>query len=57
MWDKKDRAHLIHYGSNKSRRVIRSDLGAEAFGLADAWEQAIVIQYDLKQMLKNTLNI
>lgn len=42
---------LIDYASNKSKRVVRSVLGSEIFGLADASDSEILIQHDQKQML------
>lgn len=57
MADKDNKANLIDYVSNKSRRVVRSVLGAETFGLANACDSAIVIQHNLKQILGKTLKI
>lgn len=57
MADKDNKANLVDYASNKSRRVVRSVIGAETFGLVDACDSAIVIQHELKQMLKKTLKI
>lgn len=51
MADKNKKANLINYASNKPRRVFRSVLGAEIFGLGDECDAAIVLQHDLKQML------
>lgn len=42
--DKENTANLIDYTINKSRRVVRSLLRAETFGLADECDSAIVIQ-------------
>lgn len=39
--DKHKRENLIDYASNKSRRVAISVLGAEMFGLAQAFDSAI----------------
>lgn len=57
MADKQIRETLIDYESNKSRRVVRSVLGEETFGLADVCDSTIAIQHDLKQMLKKTQRI
>lgn len=48
----------MDFSSIKYRRIVRSVLGLETFGLADAvtW-LAIVIQNDLKQILKKRLKI
>lgn len=53
MVDKYNKANLIdfYYASNKSRRVVRSVLGVETFGLADAFDSAIVLQHDLRKAL------
>ena len=55
--DKNNNTNLIDYASIKSQRVVRSVLGAETLGLADACDAAIMIQHDLKLMLKKTLKI
>ena len=47
----------IDFSSTKSRRVVRSVLGAETFALANSCDTAIVLQHDLKQILKRTLKI
>lgn len=57
MADKKNTANFIYYASNKSRRVVRSVLGAETFRLSDACDSAIIIQHDLKKMFGKALKI
>lgn len=48
MEDKANKANLTEYGRKKARRVVRPVLGAEAFGLADACDYAIVIQHHFR---------
>lgn len=55
--DNENNGNIIDYSSTKSRRVVRSVLGAETFGMADACDAAIVIQHDMKKILKRTFKI
>lgn len=54
---KDNMANLIDSDNNNSRRVVRSVLGAEIFGLADVCDSAIVIKHELKVELGKTLKI
>lgn len=46
MVDKTNKENLTYYDINKSGRVVQCVLGEETFGLADASDFAIVIQYN-----------
>lgn len=50
--DKDMNSNLIDYAYIKSRRVVRSVLGAETFAIADECDAAIIIQYDSKYTLQ-----
>lgn len=52
--DKNITASLIDYSRIKSRRVVRSSLGAITFGMADA---SIVLKHDIKKITAHDLNI
>lgn len=45
------KCNILHYGSYKSRRVTRSVLGAEVYALADAFDHAYAMRYDLEIIL------
>ena len=47
--DKDRNVSFIDFSSVKSRRVVRSILGAETFALADACDATIVIQHEHKK--------
>lgn len=55
--DKNNNANPIDYVRIKSRRVVRSVLGAETFALADACDNAILIQHDLQGSLNKKVKI
>lgn len=55
--DKYNNENLIKYASVKSRRVIRSVLGADMFALEDACDAAILLQHDLNIIINKTLKI
>lgn len=55
--DKSNNANLIDFASVNPRRVVRSALGADKFGLADACDASILIRQDLRLILKQTLKI
>lgn len=57
MADKENNADLIDCTILKERRVVRSALEAETFGLADACDAAIIIRYDLKMILSTTIKV
>lgn len=57
MADKNSNTNFIYYASIKSRKVLISVLVAERFGLADACDAEIIVQHDLKSMLKKILKI
>lgn len=48
---------LMYFSSDMSRRVIISVLGAETFGLEDAFDEAIVIRHKLNNNLGRTKKI
>lgn len=45
--DGNNAGNIIAFSSTNSRRVGRSVLGAEPFGMEDAFDATIVIQHDL----------
>lgn len=57
MVDKTNKANIIEYKKNKSRRVVRSALGSDKFCLADAFDSAIVVQHVLREAQVININI
>ena len=55
--DKNNTASLIEYSSSKSKRIVRSVLGAETFGMADACDASIVLQHDIKKITGRNMKI
>lgn len=55
--DKNNRCHVLHYNSHKNRRVTRSILGGETCAVAEAFDSAFVLKYDLKLLLKRHIPI
>lgn len=55
--DKYKNANVIVYRRIKSRHVLTSVLGAETFALVDALDVAILVQHDLRSILKIPLKI
>ena len=55
--DNEDNCSILHYSSIKSRRVVRSCLGGEAYALADALDITIAVRTDLEAMLNCTIPI
>lgn len=53
--DKKDRCNIIHFSSYKSRRVVRSVMGAELYAFADAFDLAFLLKKDLELMLSQRI--
>ncbi len=50
-------AVIIHYSSWKSRKVVRSPLGAEVYALSACHDYCIALSHDLVIMLEMTLPI
>jgi hypothetical protein len=48
--DGMNNANIIHYGSQKSKRVTRSVLAAEILALVYGWDNAFVIRHTLEEM-------
>lgn len=57
MVDAKDRANIVHYGSNKSKRVARSVLAAEMHGLTLGFDYAFVIKTMLEEIIGRTVQV
>jgi hypothetical protein len=55
--DKHKTCHVLKYSSTKSRRIVRSTLGAEAIALAIEFDTAFVLAENLRRMLGKTLPI
>lgn len=49
--DSSGRAHILDYSSKKSKRVVRSIMGAEVYAFADAFDRSFVIRKDLERLL------
>lgn len=49
--DNTNRCNVIHFSSYKSRRVVRSVMGAELYAFADAFDLAFLLKTDLETML------
>ncbi|MEM6805930.1 MAG: hypothetical protein AAF696_31325 [Bacteroidota bacterium] len=49
--DKNDNCKILHYTSYKSRRVVRSVLGAEVYAMADAFDYSYKLKHDLETIL------
>lgn len=49
--------HVIDYRSRKSRRVVRSVMGAEVYALLDAFDAAFTIACDMNNILNRDLPI
>lgn len=54
---KYNNTNVIEYSIIKSRRVVRLVPGAEKIALADACNDELLIQHDLKHILKKTIII
>lgn len=52
-----NRYNLTEYGIVKYKRLVRSVFGAEPFDIADAWDDAILIQQDLSSIFKKKIQI
>lgn len=55
--DKYNNDNLIYYASVKSRKVVRSVLGAETFSMADSCDTANMKHHNLKHILGIDLKI
>ena len=55
--DKLDNACVLHYASYKSRRVVRSVLGAETYAFADAFDFAYCAKIDLETLLDSFVSL
>jgi hypothetical protein len=55
--DDTDKANIVHYGSQKSKRVTRSVLAAEVLGLVYGWDQAFVVQHTIQEVLGRTVPV
>lgn len=55
--DKNNTAPLIYYSSIKSRRIVRSVLGAEKFGMADACDSSIILKHEIKKIKGESIKI
>lgn len=53
--DKHSRCNILHFSSHKSRRVVRSVLGAEMYSFADAFDFAFTAKTDLENILKKDI--
>lgn len=51
MCDANKNCNVIHFSSHKSRRVVRSVLGGEAYAFADGVDYGLAVKKDLKDML------
>lgn len=49
--DKFKNCNILHFSSHKSRRVVRSVLGAETYAFADAFDYAHALKHDLESIL------
>ncbi|MEM1283154.1 MAG: reverse transcriptase domain-containing protein [Chlamydiota bacterium] len=49
--DKFERCNILHFTSYKSRRIVRSVLGAEVYAMADAFDYAFTLKQDLEIIL------
>ena len=57
LMDKNKNASIIHYGSWKSRRVVRSPLAAEVYALTDCFDFCFTLSYDISKMLGKKIPI
>jgi hypothetical protein len=55
--DKHNTCHVLKFSSTKSRRIVRSTLGAEAIALATGFDAAFVLREDLRRMIGKTLPV
>lgn len=50
--DKSGKCNILHYASYKSRHLCRSELGAEVYAFADAWDYTYVMSQELEERLE-----
>lgn len=55
--DDLDNACIVHYGSLKCKRVVRSVMAAELLALVHGFDHAYVVQFTLKELLGSTVQI
>ena len=55
--DASNRCAVLHYSSQKSKRVTRSSMGAETLAFVDAFDSALLIKNDLNRMINRDLPI
>eukprot|EP00170_Pyropia_yezoensis_P001479 contig_6504_g1483 len=48
--DDRGACHVLSYSSKKSRRVVRSIMAGEVYAFANAFDEALVIKYDLERI-------
>eukprot|EP00737_Agarophyton_chilense_P004282 gb/GEZJ01005307.1/.p2 GENE.gb/GEZJ01005307.1/~~gb/GEZJ01005307.1/.p2 ORF type:complete len:145 (+),score=18.34 gb/GEZJ01005307.1/:960-1394(+) len=47
--------NIIHYSSYKSRRLVRSTMGAELYAFCDAFDNAYLLKRELQSMLNENV--
>ena len=55
--DKADRCSVLHFQSQKSRRVTRSSAAAETLSFAHAFDHAFIIKHDLERILRKKIPV
>lgn len=55
--EKYNTAKFIYHASFKSRRVLKSVLGAENLPLANECDATIILQHELRSILNKTVNL
>lgn len=55
--DNTNQCCILHYSSQKSKRVTRSSMGAETLAFVNAFDNALLIKHDLKRMLNMDIPI
>jgi hypothetical protein len=55
--DKTRSCNQLHYSSHKSKTVIRSILGDEVMAFADAFDMAMIVRHDLRNLLHRNVPI
>lgn len=53
--DNQNSCHILHYSSKKNRRITRSILGGEVCAIAEAFDAAYTLKYDLENILKRKI--
>lgn len=55
--DASNKCNVLHFSSHKSRRVVRSVMGGEAYAMANGMDFTLTLRHDLESMLGNSLAV